>query len=207
MKIVGVLDESVEVGSAMGPNEKDVVEPDFGFVWTGIQQLPLQASYVEVGVVGSHVVPYICSQILLTKVKIFCEWMISMRLQMKVAGSYLLVYKALTSIVDRSVECVKSMSPENVIIHKLRDYLRLASVPTDNRLPQIAFLVDVQESIESPGFRMGICRVLNVQTEWSHLPRTFSRLAPIWGAPGFNYSETVACNRVESLTSPLPFSA
>ena len=57
MKSVGVLDESVELGATMGPNEKDVVdipEPDFGFVWTGIQQPPLQVSHEEVGVAGSH---------------------------------------------------------------------------------------------------------------------------------------------------------
>ena len=57
MKSVGVLDESVELGATMGPNEKDVVdipEPGFGFVWTGIQQPPLQVSHKEVGVAGSH---------------------------------------------------------------------------------------------------------------------------------------------------------
>ena len=40
VKSVGVLDESVELRATMGPNEKDVVdipEPDFWFVWTGIQ--------------------------------------------------------------------------------------------------------------------------------------------------------------------------
>ena len=53
VNIFGVLDQSVELRAAMGPNEKDVVdipEPDFGFVWTSIQQPPFQVSHEKVGV-------------------------------------------------------------------------------------------------------------------------------------------------------------
>ena len=42
-----------------------------------------------------------------------------------------------------------------MIIHKLRDYLCVASVPTDNGPPRIAFFVDLRENVESPGFRVG----------------------------------------------------
>ena len=53
--------ESVKLVATMGPNEIDVADipgPDLGFVWTGIQQPPLQVPHEEVGVAGSHACKY-----------------------------------------------------------------------------------------------------------------------------------------------------